>query len=102
MNLESKLFIQLNMYCTSTVEAVMKDITMIIPYVNTLTLAIKIESIINKYFINQRLSKIKYTYPQKHNTSFLYTREEMSFSVGIDSVEGQEKGRTESFVEIFS
>ena len=62
MNLESKLFIQLNMYCTSTVEAVMKNITMIIPYMNTRTLAIKIESIINKYFINQRLSQIKYTY----------------------------------------
>lgn len=69
MNLESKLFIQLSMYCTSIFEAARKEITMIIPYTNTRALANKIEPIINKYFINQRLSRIKYTYhPFKTNT----------------------------------
>lgn len=62
MNLESKLFIQLSMYCTSAVEAVRKEITTIIPYTNTCTLTNKIEPIINKYFIKQRVSQIKYTY----------------------------------------
>lgn len=69
MNFDSKLFIQLTMYHINTSNISEKNMVLVIPYVNARTLANRIEPVINKYFIKQRLSRIKYTYhPFKTNT----------------------------------
>lgn len=69
MNFDSKLFIQLTMYHTNTSDIAEKNVVLVIPYADARALANRIEPVINKYFIKQRLSRIKYTYhPFKTNT----------------------------------